>query len=50
MQTFYGKSVLSGIAIGKLYVHSKVELQVKRLHVENSQQEIDSTARKQAQI
>lgn len=41
MQTFYGKSVLSGIAIGKLYVHSKAELQVKRLHVENSQQEID---------
>lgn len=36
MQTFQGKSVANGIAIGKLFVYKKGEMQVKRTRVEDT--------------
>ena len=35
MQIYHGKSVFSGIAIGKIRVYKKNERQVKRVKVEN---------------
>lgn len=39
MREYKGKSVFGGIAIGKLKVYNKEEQQVKRLHIEDSEQE-----------
>lgn len=36
MQTFQGKSVINGVAIGKLFIYKKGELQVKRARVEDT--------------
>ena len=40
MQIYSGKSVFSGIAIGKICVYQKSEQQVKRVRIEDSEQEI----------
>lgn len=39
MQTYFGKSVFSGIAIGKISVYQKGEQQVKRIRVEDTDNE-----------
>lgn len=39
MQVFNGKSVFSGIAIGKIYVYQKGEQQVRRTRIEDTQKE-----------
>lgn len=41
MQIYKGKSVFSGIAIGKISVYSKAEQQVKRLKIENVEKEVE---------
>ena len=41
MQTIFGKSVFGGIAIGKISVYKKGEQQVKRVKVEDTQEEIE---------
>lgn len=41
MQIYKGKSVFSGIAIGKICVYSKAEQQVKRLKIENVEKEVE---------
>ena len=40
MEVYQGKSVFGGIAIGRISVHKKDEQQVKRLRIEDSEQEI----------
>jgi len=40
MEVYQGKSVFGGIAIGRISVHKKDEQQVKRVRVEDSEQEI----------
>ena len=40
MQVYNGKSVFGGIAIGKISVYQKKEQQVKRVKVENPDQEM----------
>ena len=40
MQLYQGKSVFGGIAIGRISVHKKDEQQVKRVRIEDSEQEI----------
>ena len=40
MQTFQGKSVGNGVAIGKIFVYKKGELQVKRYRVEDVTAEV----------
>ncbi|MGN0431952.1 MAG: phosphoenolpyruvate--protein phosphotransferase [Lachnospiraceae bacterium] len=40
MLAFQGKSVTNGVAIGKIFVYKKSEQQVKRIRVENVQEEI----------
>lgn len=40
MQVFHGKSVFSGIAIGRIKVYSKGEQQIKRIRVEDTDQEM----------
>ena len=40
MQIYQGKSVFSGIAIGKIRVYKKNERQVKRVKVENPDAEM----------
>lgn len=40
MQIYRGKSVFGGIAIGKISVHKKGELQVKRVRIEDAEAEI----------
>ena len=37
MQTYKGKSVFSGIAIGRIYVYEKGEQQVRRTKVDDIQ-------------
>ena len=39
MQIYSGKSVFSGIAIGKICVYQKSEQQVKRVRTEDSEKE-----------
>ena len=41
MQIYKGKSVFSGIAIGKISGYSKAEQQVKRLKIENVEKEVE---------
>ena len=41
MQTYKGKSVFSGIAIGRIYVYEKGEQQVRRTKVDDIQKEKD---------
>ncbi|HJB28154.1 MAG TPA: phosphoenolpyruvate--protein phosphotransferase [Candidatus Blautia faecavium] len=41
MEKYTGKSILKGIAIGKICFYSKGELQVKRTSVEDTQHELD---------
>ena len=41
MQIYKGKSVFSGIAIGKISVYSKAEQQVKRIKIENVEKEVE---------
>lgn len=48
MQIYQGKSVFSGIAIGKIRVYKKNERQVKRVKVENPDAEM-ARLRKQRQ-
>lgn len=40
MEVYQGKSVFGGIAIGRISVHKKDEQQVKRVRIENPEQEI----------
>ena len=40
MEVYQGKSVCGGIAIGRISVHKKDEQQVKRVRIEDSEQEI----------
>ena len=40
MEVYQGKSVFGGIAIGRISVHKKNEQQVKRVRIEDSEQEI----------
>lgn len=40
MKVYQGKSVFGGIAIGRISVHKKDEQQVKRVRIEDSEQEI----------
>ncbi len=40
MQVFHGKSVFSGIAIGRIKVYSKGEQQIKRIRVEDTDREM----------
>lgn len=40
MLTFQGKSVINGVAIGKLFVYKKGEQQVKRARVEDTESEL----------
>lgn len=40
MQAFHGKSVFSGIAIGRIKVYSKGEQQIKRIRVEDTDREM----------
>lgn len=40
MITLSGKSVFGGIAIGKLAFYKRNEIQIKRIHVENTQEEV----------
>lgn len=40
MEVYQGKSVFGGIAIGRISVHKKDEQQVKRVKIEDSEQEI----------
>lgn len=40
MLTFQGKSVINGVAIGKLFVYKKDEQQVKRTRVEDTESEL----------
>ena len=40
MEVYQGKSVFGGIAIGRISVHKKDEQQVKRVRIEDSEQEI----------
>lgn len=40
MLTFQGKSVINGVAIGKLFVYKKGEQQVKRTRVEDTESEL----------
>ena len=40
MEVYQGKSVFCGIAIGRISVHKKDEQQVKRVRIEDSEQEI----------
>lgn len=40
MEVYQGKSVFGGIAIGRISVHKKDEHQVKRVRIEDSEQEI----------
>ena len=39
MEKYNGKSVFRGIAIGKIFVYNKDEKQVKRVHIENIENE-----------
>lgn len=39
MKTYYGKSVFNGIAIGKISIYQKGEQQVKRVKVDNTENE-----------
>lgn len=50
MEQFYGKSILNGIAIGKILVYSKNQQTVKRTKVEDSSKELQryETAKKRA--
>lgn len=41
MITLSGKSVFGGIAIGKLAFYKRNEIQIKRTHVENTQEEVE---------
>lgn len=41
MEVYQGKSVFSGVAIGKIYVYQKGEQQVRRAKVEDAQKEKD---------
>ena len=41
MEKYTGKSILKGIAIGKICFYSKGELQVKRTNVQDTQHELD---------
>ncbi len=41
MEVYQGKSVFSGVAIGKIYVYQKGEQQVRRAKVEDTQKEKD---------
>ena len=40
MEVYQGKSVFGGIAIGRISVHKKDEQQVKRVKIEDPEQEI----------
>ena len=40
MEVYQGKSIFGGIAIGRISVHKKDEQQVKRVRIEDSEQEI----------
>ena len=40
MEVYQGKSVFGGIAIGRISVQKKAEQQVKRVRIEDSEQEI----------
>lgn len=40
MEVYQGKSVFGGIAIGRISVHKKDEQQIKRVRIEDSEQEI----------
>ena len=39
MQTYHGKSVFGGVAIGKICVYQKGEQTVKRTHIADTEQE-----------
>lgn len=41
MEIYNGKSVFGGIAIGKLHIYNKKNLQVKRRHVEDTEKEVE---------
>ncbi len=41
MEVYNGKSVFDGIAIGKLHIYNKKNLQVKREHVEDTEKEVE---------
>ncbi len=41
MEVYNGKSVFGGIAIGKLYIYNKKNLQVKRERVEDAKKEVE---------
>ncbi len=41
MEVYNGKSVFGGIAIGKLYIYNKKNLQVKRERVEDTEKEVE---------
>ena len=40
MEIYHGKSVFGGVAIGKLHIYSKKNLQVKREHTEDTEAEV----------
>ena len=40
MEVYHGKSVFGGIAIGRLHIYSKKNLQVKREHIEDAEAEM----------
>ncbi len=40
MEIYHGKSVFGGVAIGKLHIYSKKNLQVKREHIEDTETEV----------
>ena len=50
MKVLEGKSVFSGIAIGKISILQKVDASVKRVHVEDPEEEVKrvEAAREQA--
>ena len=49
MEVYQGKSVFGGIAIGRISVHKKDEQQVKRVRIEDPEQEIFATDRRNRQ-
>ena len=52
MKVLEGKSVFSGIAIGKISILQKVDASVKRVHVEDPEEEVKrvEAAREQAEM
>ena len=41
MEVYHGKSVFGGIAIGRLHIYNKKNIQVKRRHIEDTNMEIE---------